>query len=123
MEDLEQVLKDIQDHLAPRLDAYEQAIYFYLLRHTRLIGLDEAVIGFKSARRRLACGIGERGKPRSENTAYEKLQSLQAKGCIVSLDSTRDGRSTGWTADLDPSLLDFALHEPTEHKSGAHVQT
>ena len=92
MEDLEQVLKDIQDHLAPRLDAYEQAIYFYLLRHTRLIGLDEAVIGFKSARRRLACGIGERGKPRSENTAYEKLQSLQAKGCIVSLDSTRDGR-------------------------------
>ena len=92
MDNLEQVLKDIQDHLAPRLDTYEQAIYLYLFRHTRLIGLQEAVIGFKSARRRMACGIGEKGKPMSEGTAYEKLQSLQTKGCIVILDSTYDGR-------------------------------
>ena len=28
----------------------------------------------------------------SENTAYEKLQSLQKKGCIVILDTNRDGR-------------------------------
>lgn len=28
----------------------------------------------------------------SENTAYEKLQSLQEKGCIVILDSNREGR-------------------------------
>ena len=47
MENLEQVLKDIQDHLAPRLDVYEQAIDFYLFRHTRLLGLEEAVVGFK----------------------------------------------------------------------------
>lgn len=91
--DVEQFLKDFHDHLAPRLDTYEQAIYLYLFRHTRLIGLDEAVIGFKSARRRMACGIGEKGKPMSENTAYEKLQSLQKKGCIVILDSNRDGRN------------------------------
>ena len=90
--DVEQVLKDFQDHLAPRLDTYEQAIYLYLFRHTRLVGVEEAVIGFKSARRRMACGIGEKGKPMSENTAYEKLQSLQKKGCIVILDSNRDGR-------------------------------
>jgi hypothetical protein len=90
--DVEQVLKDIQDHLAPRMDTYEQAIYLYLFRHSRLIGLEETVVGFKSARRRLACGIGEKGKPMSEKTAYEKLQSLQRKGCIVILDSTRDGR-------------------------------
>ena len=90
--DVEQFLKDFQDHLAPRLDTYEQAIYLYLFRHTRLIGLEEGVVGFKSARRRMACGIGEKGKPMSENTAYEKLQSLQKKGCIVILDSNRDGR-------------------------------
>jgi hypothetical protein len=90
--ELEQVLKDFQDYLAPRLDTYEQAIYLYLFRHTRLIGVEEAVVGFKSARRRIACGIGEKGKPMSENTAYEKLQSLQKKGCIVILDSNRDGR-------------------------------
>lgn len=90
--DIEQFFKEFQDHLAPRLDTYEQAIYLYLVRHTRLIGFEEAVIGFKSARRRMACGVGEKGKPMSENTVYEKLQSLQKKGCIVILDSNREGR-------------------------------
>lgn len=90
--DLERFFKDFQDHLAPRLDAYEQAVYLYLFRHTRFIGLEEAVIGFKSARRRMACGVGEKGKPMSEDTAYEKLRSLEEKGCITILDSTREGR-------------------------------
>jgi hypothetical protein len=90
--ELEQFFKDFQDHLAPRLDTYEQAVYLYLFRHTRFIGLKGAVIGFKSARRRMACGIGEKGKPMSENTAYEKLRSLEEKGCISILDSTREGR-------------------------------
>ncbi|HXH24681.1 MAG TPA: HNH endonuclease signature motif containing protein [Vicinamibacterales bacterium] len=90
--ELEQFFKDFQDHLAPRLDTYEQAVYLYLFRHTLFIGREEAVIGFKSARRRMACGIGEKGKPMSENTAYEKLRSLEEKGCIKILDSTREGR-------------------------------
>jgi hypothetical protein len=90
--DVAHVFKEFQDYLAPRLDTYEQAIYLYLFRHTRLVGLEEAVIGFKSVRTRMACGIGEKGRPMSENTAYEKLQSLQQKGCIAILDSTRDGR-------------------------------
>jgi len=90
--DLEQFIRDFQDYLAPQLDTYEQAVYLYLFRHTRFLGLEEAVIGFKSARRRMACGIGEKGKPMSENTAYEKLRSLEEKGCVVILDSTREGR-------------------------------
>lgn len=90
--ELEQFLKEFQDHLAPRLDTYEQAVYLYLFRHTRLVDLEEATIGFKSARRRMACGIGEKGKPMSEGTAYEKLRSLEEKGCIKILDSTREGR-------------------------------
>lgn len=92
VDDVEHVLKQIQDHLAPRLDTYEQAIYLYLFRHTRLIGEQEAVFGFKSERKRLACGIGEKGKPMSESTAYVKLQSLEAKGCISIIDTVRDGR-------------------------------
>jgi len=92
VDDVEQMLKDFQDHLAPRLDTYEQTIYLYVFRHSRLIDLDEVVVGFKSSRRRMACGIGEKGKPMSENTAYEKLRSLQQKGCITILDSTREGR-------------------------------
>jgi hypothetical protein len=34
--------------MSRRLDVYGQAIYSYLFRHTRLLGLEEAVIGFKS---------------------------------------------------------------------------
>lgn len=107
--DLEQFLKDFQDHLAPRLDTYEQAVYLYLFRHTRLIGLDEAVIGLKSARRRMACGIGEKGKPMSENTAYTKLRSLEEKGCIKILDSTREGRK-------------IQLHLPSEIPGGITIK-
>lgn len=82
-----------QDHLAPRLDAYEQAIYLYIFRHSRMLGLDEVTIGFKSARSRMACGVGEKGKPMSENTAYIKLASLQEKGCLSILRTTHTGRA------------------------------
>ena len=92
MDDLKQILMNFQDYLAPRLDTYEQAIYLYLFRLTWLVGTEETIVGFKSARRRMACGVGEKGKPMSEQTAYEKLRSLQQKGCITIVDSTRDGR-------------------------------
>lgn len=39
-----------QDFLAPKLDTYEQAIYLYIFRHSRMLGKPEVVIGFKSAR-------------------------------------------------------------------------
>lgn len=89
---LEQFFMQFQDYLAPKLDTYEQAIYLYLFRHSKLIGKDEIVVGFKSARTRMACGVGEKGKPMSENTAYLKSQSLQEKGLIQIIDSERSGR-------------------------------
>jgi hypothetical protein len=90
--DLKHFIEQFQDYLAPKLDTYEQALYLYIFRHSRLLGQDEVVIGFKSARARMACGIGEKGKPMSENTAYEKLQSLKSKGCIEIVSSERAGR-------------------------------
>lgn len=90
--DLEKFIIEFQDHLAPKLDTYEQALYLYIFRHSRFIGKEEAVIGFKSARARMACGVGEKGKPMSEATAYEKLQSLESKGCIEIMASERTGR-------------------------------
>lgn len=112
--DTEQFLKDFQDRLAPRLDTYEQAIYLYVFRHSRLIGQDDVVIGFKSARRRVACGIGEKGKPMSERTAYEKLRSLQEKGCIAILDSNRDGTKIrlNLPAEISGLVLDAATEIP-----------
>lgn len=80
-----------QDHLAPKLDTYEQAIYLYVYRHSRLIGQDEAVIGFKSARRKLAFGIGKQGSSPSEHVVYDKVRSLEEKGCLKVLNSERAG--------------------------------
>jgi hypothetical protein len=83
--DLSQFFADFQDHLAPKLDTYEQAIYLYVFRHSRLIGLDEVVIGFKSARKKIAQGIGAKGTPMSDRVCYEKIDSLVAKGCVERL--------------------------------------
>jgi hypothetical protein len=90
--DYKQFIEQFQDFLAPKLDTYEQAIYLYIFRHSRLRGESEVVIGFKSARARMACGVGTKGSPMSENTAYEKLQSLKTKGCIDIISSERTGR-------------------------------
>lgn len=61
-----------QDHLAPKLDTYEQAIYLYVYRHSRLIGKDEIVIGLKSARRKLAFGIGNKVAHRPKQSYMKK---------------------------------------------------
>jgi hypothetical protein len=89
--DCQNFIEQFQDYLAPRLDTYEQAIYLYIFRHSRFLDADEVVIGFKSARTRMACGVGEGGKPMSEGSAYKKLQSLQSKGCIKIISSERAG--------------------------------
>ena len=90
--DLREFFIQFQDHLAPRLDTYEQAIYLYIFRHSRLIHLEEVTIGFKSARHRLATGVGESGKAMSETTAYAKLASLQVKGCLTVVRTNHAGR-------------------------------
>ena len=94
MEDLtfEQIFMDFQDFLAPRLDVYEQAIYLYVLRHSRFIGSDEVVIGLKSARKRMALGMGTAGSPMSEGSAYLKLRSLSEKGYVQILGTTHKGQ-------------------------------
>lgn len=89
--DLARVFEDFEDYLAPRLDTYEQAVYLFILRHSRLVGLEEVTIGFKSARKKMAFGIGEAGKPMSEGTCYEKLRSLEKKGCLNILQTERGG--------------------------------
>jgi hypothetical protein len=90
--DLREFIAQFQDHLAPQLDAYEQTIYLYVFRHSRLIGLDQVTLGFKSARRHMARGAGEKGKAMSLNTVYSKLASLRSKGCIDIVRTTDAGR-------------------------------
>jgi 5-methylcytosine-specific restriction endonuclease McrA len=90
--DLKEFLVQFHDFLAPQLDVYEQAIYLYLFRHSRLAGKEEVVMGFKSARARLATGVGEGGRPMSESTSHKKLESLQGKGCITIVRTSHKGR-------------------------------
>ncbi len=89
--DLKAELEIFEDHLAPKLDTYEQAIYTYVLRHSRMQGNGETTIGFKSARRKIAFGIGESGTPMSEGTCYKKLRSLESKGLLEIVGTERAG--------------------------------
>lgn len=89
--DAKLTLERAVDYLLPRLDTYEAAIYLFALRHGPLQGAAEVVIGFKSARGKMAFGIGEHGKPMSEGTAYRKLASLATKGCVKVISSERSG--------------------------------
>lgn len=89
--DLRRFIEEFQDYLVPKLDTYEQAVYIYVFRHSRLLGLDEVTIGFKSARKKMAFGIGKKGTPVSEHVIYEKLRSLMEKGCLEILETERAG--------------------------------
>lgn len=110
---IEQFIKQYQDYMAPTLDVYEQAIYLYCYRHSRLIGIDEVVIGFKSARKKMAFGIGEKGKPPSEGTCYEKLKSLQSKGYLKILGTERAGtRLAVFLPNEIPNLIHEEIAQP-----------
>lgn len=89
--DIQKFIIDFHDFLAPKLDTYEQAIYLYIVRHSRVIDKDEALIGFKSARKKFAFGTGKSGTPMSEGVIYRKLQSLEQKECIKVLGSEYNG--------------------------------
>ncbi len=117
--DLKLFIEQFHDFLAPKLDTYEQALYLYIFRHSRLLGLDEVVIGFKSARARMACGIGEKGKPMSENSAYEKLQSLKSKGCIEIVSSERTGRRLRLKL---PSEIPGVITSPADEASAVSIE-
>lgn len=90
-DELREFIQQFQDYLAPRLDTYEQAIYLYVFRHGRFLGQEEVVIGFKSARVRMATGLGSDGTPMSEGSVYKRIDSLMAKGCIASTQTEHKG--------------------------------
>lgn len=91
MAEFRKFVADYQDYGAPLLDVYEQAIYIYIVRHTFLNDVEEAVIGFKSARKKMAFGTGKAGTPPSETIVYEKLRGLERKGFVTIVASERTG--------------------------------
>lgn len=79
-----QLLVDIEDRLFPtlNLDVWERCLYYYLLRHTRLLGVSSVSIGMAA--------IGK-GSGMSEVKARETLRSMDKKGCVSIEDRNRKG--------------------------------
>ncbi len=75
-------IEQFQDFLAPRLDVYEQAVYLYILRHSRLVGKPRLTVELKSVRHKIARGLGRAGSRITTDTFLEKLRSLDSKGCV-----------------------------------------
>lgn len=86
-----QELQVFSDHVAPNLDVYEQAIFIYLFRHSYLEGADKITMGLKSARKKMGFGAGDANRPMSEGTLTRKIQSLEIKGLVRKIDSSRAG--------------------------------
>ena len=119
--DVKQFLLDFQDYLAPKLDTYEAALYLYLVRHVRLEDKEEGTVAFKSARRRMARGIGEHGKPMSESTVREKLQSLEQKKAIRVEGVTHTG--TVVRVFLPAEIVDVVPAENEDTDGALNIET
>ncbi len=91
--DIRKVLQQVQDFLVPRLDCYEQMIYHYLFRHTRLDGKPGTTLGTRAIQSKIGGGMGKQGRPPSQRVISDKLRTLERKGCIKIL-----GRSAKGTA-------------------------
>ena len=89
MEELKKVLMEIQDHLVPILDTYEQAIYYYLFRRTYLIEADTTLFSTRTAH--IGLGTGIEGNQPSASSRSKKLRSLELKGAIKILERSNKG--------------------------------
>jgi hypothetical protein len=81
--DWQTIYKDIEDRLFPhyQCDIWERGHYYYLLRQTRINGLDATTIPLSQVSNALLC---------SDFKSREILRTLAEKGCIK-LEQTRKG--------------------------------
>jgi len=89
MTELEEILIRIQDHLVPKLDSYEQAIYHLVFRHTYLIGKKQMIFSIRTSE--IGFGTGDNAKPPSTKTRSKKIRSLESKGAVKIIDRSNKG--------------------------------
>ena len=80
----ESTLREIEDYLFPRLQLTirQRALYYHLLRHTRVIDSENKMFAIAPLARALDIG---------DSTVREDLRDLHKKGCIKIEDRTRTG--------------------------------
>jgi len=81
----------IIDHLLPKMDVYEQVFYLYMFRHTILENKTEIKIPLSSIHEKVSFGIGRMGAPISRQVVRTKMKSLEEKGFIKKLKTTKSG--------------------------------
>lgn len=89
--DIREMLIEVQDFLAPKLDSYEQMLYHYLLRHTHVEGRSSTTVGTRTLQTRAGLGVGQAGSSPSQKVVVKKLRSLEEKGCVEILSKSRKG--------------------------------
>ena len=84
MADWVTVFRQIHDILIPKLelDPWERAVYQYLLRHSRLIGKQDAAISIDG----VAAGTGF-----SASKVRDSIRSMHSKGCLAVDERSRRG--------------------------------
>lgn len=94
MEGLDQILADIEDLLIPgkNLDVWERALYYHVLRHTRLVGKRSAMFAIAP----LSKSVGM-----SDFKVREVIRALHEKGCIEIEDRSRVGHSVAVRLPLE----------------------
>lgn len=90
-DDIRKAVAQVQDFLVPRLDCYEQMIYHYLFRHTRLDGKQGITIGTRTIQSKIGFGMGKDGSPPSQRVISDKLRTLERKGCIKIVERSAKG--------------------------------
>lgn len=102
-----EIIKEIEDYLVPRLklDVFERGLYYYLFRHTKLIGNQELTVSIKSLQSSLSY---------SSTAVKSRLRSLQEKGCIEIID-------TGWAGTKVKLLLPDEIPECIPKKNVEEV--
>ena len=82
--DIKTVIEQCEDHLFRRLkvSVRERALYYYLLRHTRLVGRNQHTFPLSS----LAKAVGV-----SESTARGDIRNLGKRGCIQIDERSKSG--------------------------------
>ncbi len=103
--DIKRFVEQFQDYLAPKLDAYEAAIYLYVFRQTHLVGNPDITIGCRSVAKHLPLSIRARGKRIGTTTVFEKLESLKKKGYLEKCGGTRGTRVRIKLPDEIPGLI------------------
>lgn len=83
MMDWQETYKDIEDRLLPhyQCDIWERGLYYYLLRKSRIRGLESATVPLPQISNALRC---------SDSQSRKTIRSLAEKGCIE-LEQTRLG--------------------------------